>query len=97
MITIFNILGPGVAITVFAAILAFHTAVLGYLAWPIQMLLEVISLPEAAKVATGFLIGFFDQFTPAVIATNVEILRSPIQIISAKLPAPHLLFPHWGD
>jgi nucleoside recognition membrane protein YjiH len=72
MITIFNVLGPGVAIAVLAAILAFHTPVLGYFAWPIQLLLEAMSLPEAAKVAPGFLIGFFDQFTPAVIATNVE-------------------------
>ena len=72
MITIFNVLGPGMAIAVLAAILAFHTPLLGYFAWPIQMLLEAMSLPEAAKVAPGFLIGFFDQFTPAVIATNVE-------------------------
>ena len=71
-ITIFNVLGPGVLIAVCSGILAFHTPVLDVLASPIRWTLEVFALPEADKVAPGLLIGFLDQFTPAVLATRVE-------------------------
>lgn len=89
-ITIFNVLGPGVLISVFGAVLAFHTPVLDVLATPIRLVLEALSLPEADRVAPGFLIGFLDQFTPAVLATRVE--SEQMRFVLAGLSLAQLIY-----
>ncbi len=89
-VTLFNVLGPGLLISVSAAILAFHTPVLGVLAYPIRLALEALSLPEAAAVAPGFVIGFLDQFTPAVLATRVE--SEQMRFVLAGLSISQLIY-----
>jgi nucleoside recognition membrane protein YjiH len=84
------VLGPGVLISVFGAVLAFHTPVLDVLATPIRLLLEALSLPEADRVAPGFLIGFLDQFTPAVLATRVE--SEQMRFVLAGLSLAQLIY-----
>jgi nucleoside recognition membrane protein YjiH len=89
-VTIFNVVGPGVVISVFSGILAFHTPVLDVLAWPIRQVLEAFSLPEAASVAPGFIVGFLDQFTPAVLATRVE--SEQMRFVLAGLSLAQLIY-----
>lgn len=89
-ITIFNVLGPSTLIAVCSAVLAFHTPVLDYLALPVRLVLDLFSLPEAAKVAPGFLIGFLDQFTPTVIATRVD--SEMMRFVLAGLSVSQLIF-----
>jgi nucleoside recognition membrane protein YjiH len=89
-VTIFNVLGPGVLISVCSAILAFHTPVLDVLAWPVRLVLEALSLPEASSVAPGFIVGFLDQFTPAVLATRVE--SEQMRFVLAGLSLSQLIY-----
>lgn len=89
-ITIFNVVGPAVLISVCSAILAFHTPVLDVLALPIRLVLEAFSLPEAASVAPGFVVGFLDQFTPAVLATRVE--SEQMRFVLAGLSLSQLIY-----
>jgi nucleoside recognition membrane protein YjiH len=56
----------------------------------VRLVLDVLSLPEAAKVAPGFLIGFLDQFTPAVIATRVD--SEMMRFVLAGLSVSQLIY-----
>lgn len=89
-VTLFNVLGPGLLIVVCSAMLAFHTPVLDVLAYPVRVVLELFSLPEAALAAPGFLIGFLDQFTPAVLATRLESER--MRFVLAGLSVSQLIY-----
>ena len=89
-VTICNVLGPGVLISVVSGILAFHTPVLDVIAYPVRLVLEAFSLPEAARVAPGFVIGFLDQFTPAVLATRVD--SEQMRFVLAGLSVSQLIY-----
>ena len=69
---LFGVLGPSMAIATFASVVAFHTPIFDVLAAPIAWTLELAQLPEAKAAAPGFLIGFLDQFIPALFAKNIE-------------------------
>ena len=88
--TIANVTGPGMIVATFAAILAFHTPVFEIISWPIFQLLELFSLPEAQKAAPGFIVGFFDQFTPAIIATSIE--NEKVRFILAGFSMSQLIY-----
>ncbi len=89
-VTIFNVLGPSMLIVVAAAILAFHTPLVDIVATPVRLMLELFSLPEASKVAPGFVIGFFEMFTPVVIATQVE--SEQMRFVLAGLSVSQLIY-----
>lgn len=89
-VTIFNVLGPSMLIVVAAAIMTFHTPLVDILATPVRLILEVFNLPEASKVAPGFLIGFLEMFTPAVIATQVE--SEQMRFVLAGLAVSQLIY-----
>ena len=75
---IFGVLGPSMALATLTAILVFHTPVFEYLAYPVYLVLEVSGLPEAKQAAPGFLIGFLDQFMPALVAQDIPGGTDPL-------------------
>lgn len=65
---VFGVIGPAMAITTLATIIAVHTPVFDVISWPIYYVLEVVGLPEAQAAAPGFVVGFLDMFMPALVA-----------------------------
>jgi len=90
MSTLSKVIGPSLAIATITSILAFHTSVFDIIAWPIYMVLDWMALPEAQQVAPGLLVGFLEQFTPAVVASGVEDER--MRFILAGLSVSQLIY-----
>lgn len=88
--TLAKVIGPSLAIATITSILAFHTSVFDIIAWPIYLALEWIALPEAQQVAPGLLVGFLEQFTPAVVASGIEDER--MRFILAGLSVSQLIY-----
>lgn len=63
-----GVLGPSMAVATIASMLLFHTPVVTTLAWPLTQLLAWLGVAEAPLVASGIVIGFGDQFLPALVA-----------------------------
>lgn len=61
-----------IAIGTIALILAEYTPLFVYLSYPIQLVLELINVPEAAAAAPAFIIGIADMFLPSVIGAGIE-------------------------
>jgi len=88
--TLSKVIGPSLAIATITSILAFHTPVFDIIAWPVYVVLDALSLPEAELVAPGLLVGFMEQFTPAVIASGVEDER--MRFVLAGLSVSQLIY-----
>ncbi len=88
--TLSKVIGPSLAIATITSILAFHTSVFDVVAWPIYLVLDWAALPEAQRVAPGLLVGFMEQFTPAVIASGVEDER--MRFVLAGLSVSQLIY-----
>lgn len=69
---IFGVLAPSMAIGTTTIILLTHTPIFEYLSYPVFFMLELFQFPEAKAAAPGLIIGFLDQFMPALVAANVE-------------------------
>ena len=68
----------------------YHTEILHFLTLPLVPILELLAVPEAAAAAPGLVIGFLDQFVPAIIAGNIS---SPItSFVLAGLSVTQLIF-----
>ncbi len=70
--TTFGVIGPTMALATTAAVVIFHTPTFDWFAYPLAWLLQSLGVAQAQLIAPGFLVGFFDQFMPALIAANVE-------------------------
>ena len=70
--TTFGVIGPAMATATLAAILVFYTPVFEWLTLPLEWLLQALGVAQASVIAPGFLVGFFDQFMPAIIAPTVD-------------------------
>ena len=68
----FGVIGPAMALATATAIVVFHTPVFEVLSYPIYRLLDAAQVPEAAMAAPGFLVGFLDQFMPALVAKDIQ-------------------------
>lgn len=88
--TLFKVIGPSLAIATITSILVFHTGLFDYISWPIYVLLDWMELPEARNVAPGLMVGFLEQFTPAVIASNINDER--MRFILAGLSVSQLIY-----
>jgi len=66
-----GVIPPSIAIATLAAILLFHSPVVSTLTWPLAQLLQLAQVADAVNVANGVLIGFADQFMPALVAGQV--------------------------
>ncbi|MFT5483258.1 MAG: nucleoside recognition membrane protein YjiH [Halieaceae bacterium] len=81
-----------VAMTIeFLALVTYHhTEILHFLTLPLVPLLNLMAVPEASVAAPGLIIGFLDQFVPAVIAGGIS---SPItSFVLAGLSVTQLIF-----
>lgn len=88
--TLAKVVGPSLAIATITSILVFHTSVFNVIAWPVYVVLDWMALPEARHAAPGFLVGFLEQFTPAVIASN--IMDERMRFILAGLSVSQLIY-----
>ena len=70
--TAFGVIGPAMALATFATIAIFHTPVFEWLGHPIRLLLDAGAVAQAELIAPGFIVGFVDQFMPAIIARSVD-------------------------
>ncbi len=69
---VFGVIAPAMAIATTAAIIIVYTPIFDIISTPIAFLLEGLKIPEAKEVAPGFVVGFFDQFLPALLAKPIE-------------------------
>jgi len=72
LVVVFGVIAPAMAIATTAAMVIFYTPVFDLVSMPVVYVLEVFNIPDAASAAPGFLVGFFDQFLPALLAKGIE-------------------------
>lgn len=87
---IFGVLGPSMAVGTMTIVLLTHTPVFEYLSYPIYALLEIIQFPDAKLAAPGMVIGFLDQFMPALVASNIE--SEMVKFVLAGLGVTQLIY-----
>lgn len=68
----FGLLPLVMAIGTIAMALTEYTQIFVWLSTPIIPLLELLQIPEAAKAAPAFLVGFADMFLPAIVGKGIE-------------------------
>jgi nucleoside recognition membrane protein YjiH len=86
----FAVLPVAMTIEVLVLIVYYHTSVLQWISAPMVYVLQIFQLPEADAAAAGTLVGFFDQFIPAIVSTNVD---SPItRFVLAGLSVTQLIY-----
>ena len=81
-----------VAMTIeFLALAAYHhTGILHFITTPLVPLLQLLAVPDAVAAAPGIIVGFLDQFVPALIAASIS---SPVtSFILAGLSVTQLVF-----
>jgi nucleoside recognition membrane protein YjiH len=81
-----------VAMTIeFIALAAYHhTGILHFITMPLVPLLQLMAVPDAAAAAPGLIVGFLDQFVPALIAASIA---SPVtSFVLAGLSVTQLIF-----
>ena len=86
----FNVIPAAMALATLTAVLVFHTPVFRWLASPIAWLLGLLSFPEAVATAPGLLVGFLDQFMPALVAQGIE--SELARFVLAGLSVTQLIF-----
>lgn len=87
---IFGVLAPSMAVGTLTIILLNHTPIFNVLSTPIFFILEIINFPEASKAAPGMIIGFLDQFMPAIVASNIE--NELVKFVLAGLGVTQLIY-----
>ena len=86
----FAVMPVAMTIEVLVLILYYHTPILQIISTPMVYVLQLLQLPEADAAAAGTLVGFFDQFIPAIVSTNVD---SPMtRFVLAGLSVTQLLY-----
>lgn len=70
--TSFGVIGPAMALATLAAIGIFHTPIFEWLTLPIAGLLNGFGILQSTLIAQGFVVGFVDQFMPAIIARSLD-------------------------
>ncbi|MFD1383084.1 YjiH family protein [Rhodanobacter aciditrophus] len=68
----FGLLPLVMAIGTIAMALTEYTQIFVWLSKPIIPLLDLLQIPEAAKAAPAFLVGFADMFLPAIVGKGIE-------------------------
>lgn len=92
--TIFDIymavLPAAMTIEFLALVVINYTEVLTWLSLPMLPVLWALQIPDAWAVLPGTLVGFFDQFIPAIIAADIE---DPVsRFVLASLSVTQLIF-----
>jgi len=68
----FGLLPSVMAIGTITLVLAKRTPLFQYLSYPFIPLLKLLQIPEAAKAAPAMVVGFADQFLPAILTEGIE-------------------------
>lgn len=68
----FGLLPSVMAIGIITLALAKRTPLFQYLSYPFIPLLKLLHIPEAAKAAPAMVVGFADQFLPAILTGGIE-------------------------
>lgn len=87
---IFGVIAPSMAIGTMTIILLNNTPLFDILSYPVLMLLELINFPEAGRAAPGMIIGFLDQFMPAIVASSIE--NEMVKFVLAGLAVSQLIY-----
>lgn len=87
---VFGVLGPSMAVGTTTIILLIQTPVFDILSYPIFFILDLIQFPEAKAAAPGMMIGFLDQFMPALVAANIE--NELVKFVLAGLGITQLIY-----
>ncbi len=86
----FAVMPAAMTIEAIVLVVYYHTPILQWISTPMVYVLQLLQLPEADAAAAGTLVGFFDQFIPAIVSTNVD---SPItRFVLAGLSVTQLLY-----
>lgn len=87
---VFGLVAQSMALGTLGTMVVTYTPVVGYLSTPMVWLLQLFQVPEAAAAAPGTIIGFADQFIPAVVAST---LVSPIaKFVIAGLSVVQIIY-----
>lgn len=86
----FAMIPVAMTIEFIALVIYYHTDLLHILTIPLVPVLELMAIPEAGAAAPGLVIGFLDQFVPALIAGGIT---SPVtSFVLAGLSVTQLIF-----
>ena len=86
----FGVISAALCLIIVAMIVINETPIIAWLTMPFIPMLEFLQIPEANAAAPGLLMGFADQFLPAVVAGNIS---SPItKFVLAGLSLTQLIF-----
>ncbi|MEM8765833.1 MAG: nucleoside recognition domain-containing protein [Pseudomonadota bacterium] len=88
---IFVVIPAAMTLATATAVLLEYTSVFDLLAWPVGLTLSVLGLPEAQAAAPGFIVGFFDQFMPAVVAAQ-RVDSTLTRFVLAGLSVTQLIY-----
>ncbi len=69
---VFGVIGASMGMVVIVMIIALHTPIFGWLALPLVPVLNLMGVGGADAAAPGLLVGFLDQFLPAVMAGDID-------------------------
>ncbi|MEE4381806.1 MAG: YjiH family protein [Pseudomonadales bacterium] len=84
------VLPAAMTIEFLALVVVEYTDLLTWLSLPMLPLLQLLQIPDAWAVLPGTLVGFFDQFIPAIISADVE---DPVsRFVLASLSITQLIF-----
>lgn len=84
------VLPAAMTIEFIVLVVYYNTEVLQTISYPMVYLLQALQLPEAGAAAAGTLVGFFDQFIPTIVSTNID---SPItRFVLAGLSVTQLIY-----
>jgi nucleoside recognition membrane protein YjiH len=87
---VFGVIAPSMAIGTLTIILLNHTALFDILSYPIYMVLDLLNFPDGSTAAPGMIIGFLDQFMPAIVASNIE--NELVKFVLAGLAVTQLIY-----
>jgi len=86
----FAVMPVAMTIEFFALAAYHHTGILHFITTPLVPLLQLLAIPDAAAAAPGLIVGFLDQFVPALIAASIS---SPVtSFVLAGLSVTQLIF-----
>jgi len=86
----FAMMPVAMTIEFFALVMYHHTPILHFITIPLVPLLNLMAIPDAVAAAPGLIVGFLDQFVPAIIAGGIS---SPVtSFVLAGLSVTQLIF-----
>lgn len=86
----FSVLPAAMTIEFIALVIYTYSDIFYWLSLPMLPLVQLLQIPEASAVVSGTLVGFFDQFIPAIMSGGLE---DPIaRFVLAGLSITQLIF-----